>query len=83
MIKKRFSNPIPGKQFKWIKSKDTGNRSTLILEIKEIEEQHFVVLFERKFHSYHEMGDWTDELIQMEPYTSDEDFKKFEMYNKG
>jgi len=79
---KLFPDPIPGKQIKWIKCKDTGNRSTYILEVREIEGEQYGVLFERKFRSF-EMGDWTDELIQKEPYTSDEDLKKFKIYNEG
>lgn len=79
---KLFSDSIPGKQIKRVKCKDTGNHSTFILEIREIEGKQFGVLFERKFHSF-EMDDWTDTLVQTEPYSSDEDLKKFEIYNEA
>ena len=72
---------IPGKQIKWLKSKDMPDRCIHILEIRDIDGTQFVTLTNRQFYGT-EMTNWADTLIQKEPYTSDEDLKKFEMYNE-
>lgn len=85
-----FSDQLPGKWAKYIKSKSIPGEGCRILEIREIDEVEYACLISRKFHKSHDesimrgnvsLRHYTDTLIQKEPYTSDEDLKKFEMYN--
>jgi hypothetical protein len=77
-----FSHQLPGKWVRWIKSKNIPGECCWILEIRDIEGVENVCLIKRTFQSYSD-NQYLDDLIQKEPYTSDEDFKKFEMYNEG